>query len=122
FSPDSKTLAWITGNALHISNIQSGETDSIPIDGNHEPNSIAFSPDGQELAFGCGKQLIIREFPSGHQRSFAATPDEVFSVKYSPDGTLIAFGDRQGTLTLAERRTGKVLSKSEKVHAPHLYC
>jgi WD40 repeat protein/tRNA A-37 threonylcarbamoyl transferase component Bud32 len=122
FSPDSKVLAWITGNALHISNVESGETELTPIDGNHEPNSISFSPDGGELAFGCGKQLLVRELASGQPHSFASTPDEVFAVQYSPDGTLIAFGDRQGTITLAERRTGKVLSKFDKVHAPHCYC
>ena len=41
-------------------------------------------------------------------------------VEYSPDGALIAFGDRQGTVTLCERASGRVLSKKEKAHPPYV--
>jgi WD40 repeat protein len=84
------------------------------IEGNHEINSVAFAPDIRELAFGCGKVLRVYELASGRSKPFVLTDDEVFSVEYSPDGALIVFGDRRGTVTLCERATGKVLSKKEK--------
>ena len=120
FSPDGEQVAWVTGDALRIMLVKSGDINATNIDGNHEINSIAFSPDGRELAFGCGKQLLIRELVSGRQQRFIATDDEVFAVTYSPDGTRIAFGDRQGTVTLYERGSGRVLSKEVKAHPPYV--
>jgi light-regulated signal transduction histidine kinase (bacteriophytochrome) len=75
----------VTGDALRIMRVESGEITATAIDGNHDANAIAFSPDGHELAFGCGKQLLIHEVVSGRQQRFAATDDEVFAVKYSPE-------------------------------------
>jgi eukaryotic-like serine/threonine-protein kinase len=118
FSPDGERLAWVTGDALRIMVVKSGEISATHIDGNREVNSVAFAPDGPELAFGCGKELRIYEVLSQSQQPFATTDDEVWTVTYSPDGALIAFGDRRGTVTLCERATGKVLSKEIKTHAP----
>lgn len=121
FSPNGEQVAWVTGDALRLMRVESGEISTNSIDGNHEANAITFSPDGRELAFGCGKQLLIRELVSGREQRFAATDDEVFAIEYSPDGKLIAFGDRQGSVTLCERASGRLLSKKEKAHAPHVY-
>src|SRR4029077_18683442 len=49
FSPDGERLAWVTGDALRIMAVESGKISETPIDGNHEANSIAFSPDSREL-------------------------------------------------------------------------
>ncbi|MCI0541320.1 MAG: protein kinase, partial [Verrucomicrobiales bacterium] len=117
FSPDGKRMTWTTGDALRTMLADSGEISETPIDGNREVNSVAFSPQGDEVAFGCGKQVLIQELASGRQESLTATDDEVLAVKYSPDGRLVAFGDRVGTVTLCERASGQVLSRAT-AHAP----
>jgi len=95
--------------------VGSGKISEMPIDGNREVNSIAPSPEGRELVFGCGKQFLFCEWTPGRLPPFTTTEDEVFSVAYSPDGTRIVFGDRRGTVTLAERATGPVLWKEPGV-------
>lgn len=120
FSPDGERVAWVTGDALRIMLVESGEISTAAMDGNHEISPIAFSPNGRELAFGCGKQVLIYELNSKRQQRFTATDDQVFAIEYSPDGARIAFGDRQGTVTLCDRSSGKGFSKV-KAHPPHVY-
>jgi len=55
---------------------------------------------------------------SERQQRFADTDYEVRAATYSPDGAFIAWGDSQGTVTLCERVSRKVLSKEVKAHAP----
>ncbi len=119
FSHDGERLFCLTGDALRILHVESGKFNPIAIDGNREANSLSLSPDGLELAFGCGKRLMILDVDSYQQRQLIPTQDEIFAIDYSPDGARIAFGDRRGVLTLCER-TGRVLWK-QTVHAPHLY-
>jgi WD40 repeat protein len=121
FSPDGKQLAWVTGDALRIMAIESDDITETCVDGNRELNCIAFAPNGGEVAFGCGKQLSILDLASKTLQPFMAAINEVFTVAYSSDGALIAFGDCQGTVMLCERLGGKVLANA-KAHAPAVTC
>jgi WD40 repeat protein/tRNA A-37 threonylcarbamoyl transferase component Bud32 len=122
FAPDGKSLAWVTRTALRRLGLESRETSTMPLYGNRDRGDVAFSPDGDELTYGCRTQLMVLDLKSQHERAFAAAADEIFVVNYSPDGKLLAFGDRLGTVTLCERVTGRVLSKKDKAHPPHVYA
>lgn len=100
--------------------VASSEIGTTSIEGNTEVNSVAFAPNGRELAFGCGKQVLIYDLASRRQRPFAATDDEVFAVKYSPDGAWIVMGDQRGNVTMGELASGRLLPKV-RAHPPHVY-
>jgi WD40 repeat protein len=121
FLPDGSHLAWVTGDALRFLDIKSDNIREIPIKGNREANAITCSPDGRELAFGCSKELMIWNIATSEMKPFIPTRDEIFAVKYSPDGAYIAIGDREGTLALTDRASQRVLFRSNYVHQPGLY-
>ncbi|NQT12115.1 MAG: hypothetical protein HQ582_05175, partial [Planctomycetes bacterium] len=58
--------------------------------------------------------------PSRLLRTLAGHSDTVWTVRFSPDGSLIASGDRAGTIRLCEAETGKELALfdgSQPVHS-----
>jgi WD40 repeat protein len=63
---------------------------------------------------------MLYNLASGTSQPLAPTDDEVFAVEYSPDGRLIACGDRKGQVTVCDRASGQVVAKHE-AHAPHIY-
>jgi WD40 repeat protein len=121
FSRDGKCLAWSTPDALRILALDSGQVSTTPLNGSRTIFDVAFSPDGRELAYGCRTQLMILDLRSRRQQVFSVTDDEVLALNYSPDGKFIAFGNRLGSVTLCERNTGHVLSKTN-AHPPHVYA
>ena len=72
---------------------------------------VAFSPDGSRLAVavndGAGATAIqILSVPSLDRLSTVPAP-EVRSVRFSPDGRLLVFGDEQGRVQLYDTRTSR---------------
>jgi WD40 repeat protein len=74
------------------------------------PTDLTFSPDGKTLAvavtdgLGTGSALEILSLPSLRQLKKIPAPAGI-SVKFSPDGRLLAFGDGGGRLWLYDTRT-----------------
>jgi WD40 repeat protein len=73
--------------------------------------SLAFSPDGKQLAIGNMSHQVrvvgaetgsLLFYLSGHK-------DQVFSVAYSPDGSMIATGSADKQVRLYNARDGKLL-------------
>ena len=60
---------------------------------------------------------MVLDIKSQRHRLFTATDDEVFTLNYSPDGKYLMFGDRLGSVTLCERQSGRILSKTN-AHVP----
>ena len=121
FAPDGKSLGWVSSKMLRVLSLDSGKICTFPVDGSRDRGDVAFSPDGAELAFACRTQLMVLELKSQRPQGFAPSDDEVVGVNYSPDGKLLAFGDRLGSVTLCDRHTRQVLSKKAKVQPPHVY-
>ena len=74
------------------------------------PTDVTLSPDGKTLAvaatdgMGNGSALLILSVPGLEQLTKIAAPAGA-SVKFSPDGRLLAFGDVQGRIWLYDTRT-----------------
>src|SRR5207249_7737039 len=68
--------------------------------GNTEVNSVAFSPDGEQLAAACGDGAVkMWDLKSGQVGSLRGHQDFVFSVAFSPtDGQRLASASRDKTV------------------------
>jgi WD40 repeat protein len=77
--------------------------------------AVAFAPRGDRVAAvtevkskGTG-QLWVWDVSTGRMIASATVPDRTLSVTYAPDGTAVATGGWDGTVTLWDPATGRVL-------------
>jgi WD40 repeat protein/predicted Ser/Thr protein kinase len=118
FAPQGHRLAWASPITLGLVNLRSRQTNMIPIQGNMGLlEGISFSPDSQEIMFSSHTNVLLCELPSFRLRPFARCQEEVYSIAYSPDGTLLAFGLHGGAVSLWERKSGRKLFGDKQAHA-----
>lgn len=138
FSPDGKTLAssgydgtirlWDTNNGKLLQLIK--DSDVIKVGG--AIYGIDFSPDGQILASTGydddqvkiwklnGKLLNILKTPQQQQKIDNLQQKIVSSVKFSPNGKILASGNYDGTIKLWNFREGKLI-KTIAAHQDQIY-
>lgn len=116
FSPDGEKLAvciWkpFEGNSGGKALIIQGDNfDKMQVLGNRPYTSISWSPDSSELVLGFGSfnsqrgtetgGLEVFDLRNQESRFISTWEAQVKSVSWSPDGSLIACGDTQGTIRL----------------------
>ena len=119
FSPDGKTLAAAGYDAeIHLWDFVSGkEITKIRWPLQNEPSGLAvlaFTPDGRTLIAGgmFGSKIRLWDVASGKQRhEFDAKGGDIFSFALSPDGAILATGNRQGGIPLWDVKIGKMMQK-----------
>ena len=75
---------------------------------------IAFSPVGQYLAVASGIGVWIYEVATSRALMLIPTTSSVRSVSFSPDGSTLAAGARDGTILLWDVSTGEVIATFEE--------
>jgi WD40 repeat protein/beta-lactamase regulating signal transducer with metallopeptidase domain len=119
FSPDSKWLATATeSKKLQLWDsttgalVRSFEGDLVRF------HTVAFSPDGSQLAVGGGdwneggiRHVLIFDTKSGKQLRKITHPQPVLILAYSPDGKTLATGGLDGEVRLWDTASGRLRSK-----------
>nr|WP_306337387.1 caspase family protein [Streptomyces sp. KL118A] len=120
FSPDGKLLAatrhGASGDALtpntsiRLLSTATGKTVRTLRTGDHDPESLAFGPDGGTLASGGGNGTVRLWGPAtGAVRHRLTGHEWVNAVAFSPDGRMLASGGGDAVVRLWNPRTGELL-------------
>jgi RNA polymerase sigma factor (sigma-70 family) len=116
FSPDGKTLAWLTqDNTLGLSDAATGKVQHRwPGPPNIVSSSVAFSPDSRTLALACQKDndVPLYDTATGAEvRRLVGHRESVYTVAFSPDGKTLVSTARDDTLRFWNAATGKELRR-----------
>jgi WD40 repeat protein len=112
FSPDGKTVASASANAIRLWDIARAK-EIYPFGGVYEGvSTVAFAPAGKHLALAEGQFVHYCEVRSGTKlRSFPGDEAWVKRVTFSPDGKQLATEHNNGTLGLWDLASGKKIRK-----------
>ncbi|MDT4969150.1 MAG: hypothetical protein QOJ64_3887 [Acidobacteriota bacterium] len=118
FSPDGSKLATITKQSIELWDLTTGELTRTLQVTKGDPTGLWFSPDGQslvstsELRSAADQdpvgELIIWNVADGEKRS--TLPDFDYAT-FTPDGKLIASGNKSRDYSLIDVTTGKTISR-----------
>ncbi len=112
-SADGRWIAAAGHHEVWLLDSVSGATERRLIGLSPRINSVRFSPDSARLAVAAGTpcvsgELQVWDVESGElQHSIAVTHDTLTSVRWSPDGSQIAFGCADNTLRAIDAETGQ---------------
>jgi WD40 repeat protein len=123
FAPDGKTLAVLYGGdqgrdpaaaglqgGVRLWDLENGKVIRSLRGHKHLALSVAFSPDGSQVATGGDQNdnsLRLWDQRTGRLLWVSATGGGVFGIAFSPDGKLMATGRSDGRLVLWDAATGK---------------
>ena len=133
FSPDGKTLASVGGDgAARLWDAVTAESLGLLWQETNSLSTVAFSPDGNIIAAGTAKLPTGKRFPSTRYappadgmasqitifdlrkrqiiQTFNAHADGVYSLQFSPDGTTLVSGGRDGNVCFWYAATGELLN------------
>ncbi|MXV74300.1 sigma-70 family RNA polymerase sigma factor [Candidatus Poribacteria bacterium] len=132
FSPDGKTLAARSWNNIKLWEVATRKNIStIPI-GREQldmSKALAFSPDSQVLAWATGNQVKLQKYASKSLFGFMdrntitlkGHTDEIRSVAFSPDGTILASSVRHGTVKLWDTKANANVTTLEGAGGPVVF-
>lgn len=122
FSPDGSRIASAGWDyTVRLWDVRTGRATRVLLGHPNWVSGVAFSPDGRRLASSSGFKLRVFDVASGKElwssdfrgviRGEAAenTPEDLSTVVFSPDGTLIAVGSTNGSVSLLAADSGTLL-------------
>jgi len=125
WSPDGTVLAHATGNSVHLLNVATLESRTLPPPAAEcgQPQAAAFSPDGESLASVClvneGRMAIFVGPVSGTgARKLATVHGYVIGLGYASDGRHLVYASRGSVwrLSVAGGAPEKLLDDQDAVH------
>lgn len=101
-SPDGDQLAFMsTAQVIHLRNLSTGKETAIPRDDKSSMEFLSFSRKGTLLAsVSSGNSIRIRSLPDGEPNARIETEDEVRTVAWIADDTLLATSATNGTIRI----------------------
>jgi WD40 repeat protein len=116
FSPNGELIATAAG-VKGVKLWDAGSGAALPLSAYHERpvQSVSFRPDGGRLAYAEGPALFeedaeatvrVLDLRSGEHRSFKAHRRSIRTIRFSPDGKLLATAGFDGTARLWDSETG----------------
>lgn len=119
FSPDGKTLAVGTHNAVQLWSVEEKKSVSALKTGSGYVKSLAFLPGGQKLAVGAYQSASVWDVASGSkERDLPKHRGFVTSLAVSPDGKLLATGCDDEAARLIRIEDGALLQTLEHDRDP----
>ena len=101
----SKAEIWSTVSGEHLLDLNEHAA---------KVTSVAFSPDGAEVAAASTDHtVVVCESQTGQRRCVHEMPSMVNSVAYSPNGSFIAIGDRTGRIRVCDTKSGIFIADLE---------
>jgi len=118
FWPTDPVIAWEGWNWFGILNYDSGQTNIFRVSGRLGYCNPAFSPNGREVAFASPTHIMIWDMAAHQARPFVPIAHSALALAFSPNGSLLAAAHNNGSLTLWERASGRMITNTN-AH-PHL--
>ncbi|WP_030264851.1 TIR domain-containing protein [Streptomyces violens] len=117
FSPQGDALAVASvRDGISLLSVRTGRPsrkDPLPLSKSEERiHGLTWSPDGRFLCALAWKSLKVWDVRRGRLLWTERTEREAFTPTWSPDGRRIATGNRDGSITWRDGRTGKVTASS----------
>jgi Tol biopolymer transport system component len=98
WSPSGDRVAWISSDQLSVTIVATGATTSIASDTGYAGAGLAWSPDGNRILFGTGREIHTIE-PSGANRRIIVQDESgggsivnLVATDWSPDSAAIVYG------------------------------
>ncbi len=119
FSPDGKTLAVGTHNAVQLWSVSEKKPAAVWKNGSGYARSLAFLPGGQKLVIGAYQSASVWDVASGmKERDLPKHRGFVTSLAISPDGKLLATGCDDEAARLIRLEDGALLKTLEHDRDP----
>lgn len=111
FSPAQPLLAIGTRGELHLADPATGDRRRVPR--GVAAFALAFSPDGKTLAAADHARITFTDVATGESLGEIRVDAGITSLAYSPQGDVLAVGDREGGLTFWDPETRHEVRKLE---------
>ena len=107
YSPDGLTLASASGKFINLWDVNTKTHKATLRGGEGRIGDVTYSPDGRTLANTDGPAINLWDADTGNLKATLKSVCPLYSLSYSPDGSVLAAGGFDYTVKLWDTATGK---------------